>query len=75
MAIVLDGSGLTVEKLVRIARHGEKVALSSEALARIRECREMLEEKIRAREIMYGVNTGIGEFSEIVLSDEQVKQF
>jgi histidine ammonia-lyase len=34
----------------------------------------MLEEKLKAREIMYGTNTGIGEFSEIVLSDEQVMQ-
>ena len=35
----------------------------------------MLEEKIQAHEIMYGVNTGIGEFSEVVLTDEQVQQF
>ena len=35
----------------------------------------MLERKIDAREIMYGVNTGIGEFSEVVLTDEQVQQF
>ena len=35
----------------------------------------MLEEKIDAHEIMYGVNTGIGEFSEVVLTDEQVKEF
>jgi histidine ammonia-lyase len=35
----------------------------------------MLEDKIRAREIMYGINTGIGELSEVVLDDEQVKQF
>ncbi len=35
----------------------------------------MLEKKIVAHEIMYGVNTGIGEFSEVVLTDEQVKQF
>ncbi len=75
MTIVLDGCGLTVEKLVQIARQGEKVELSTEALERIRTCREMLEEKIRAHEIMYGVNTGIGEFSEVVLTDEQVMQF
>ncbi len=75
MAIVLDGSSLTVEKLVRIARHGEKVELHPDALARIKTCRAMLEEKIQAHEIMYGVNTGIGEFSEVVLDDEQVKQF
>ena len=75
MTIVLDGSGLTVEKLVRIARYGEKVALAPDALERIRVCRGMLEEKIEAGEIMYGVNTGIGEFSEVVLTDEQVQQF
>jgi histidine ammonia-lyase len=75
MTIVLDGSGLTIEKLVRIAREDEKVELHPEALERIKVCRAMLEEKIVAHEIMYGVNTGIGEFSEVVLDDEQVKQF
>jgi histidine ammonia-lyase len=75
MAIVLDGSSLTIEKLVDIARHGEKVELAPDALARIRACQAMLEEKVKAHEIMYGVNTGIGEFSEVVLTDEQVEQF
>lgn len=75
MTIVLDGSGLTIEKLVRIAREGEKVELHPDALERIKTCRAMLEEKIRAHEIMYGINTGIGEFSEVVLTDEQVMQF
>jgi histidine ammonia-lyase len=75
MTISLDGSNLTVEKLVRIARHGEKVELHPDAMERIRTCRAMLERKIEAHEIMYGVNTGIGEFSEVVLDDEQVKQF
>ena len=75
MAIVLDGSDLSIEKLLRIARHGEEVELAPAALERIIRCRKMLEEKIAAREIMYGVNTGIGEFSEIVLDDDQVEQF
>jgi histidine ammonia-lyase len=75
MTIVLNGSGLTVDKLVRIARHGERVEIAPDALERIEVCRAMLEEKIQAHEIMYGVNTGIGEFSEVVLSDEQVEQF
>ncbi|MDR3609941.1 MAG: aromatic amino acid ammonia-lyase [Ignavibacteriaceae bacterium] len=75
MSYAFTGSGLTVEKLVQIARNNEKVELHPEALERIKVCRRMLEEKILAKEIMYGVNTGIGEFSEIVLNDEQVKQF
>ena len=75
MAIVLDGKSLTLDKLVRIARHGEAVELAPESLDKIKACRAVIEEKIKAHEIMYGVNTGIGEFSEIVLDDEQVKQF
>jgi len=75
MAITINGSGLTVEKLVRIARNKEQVELSKDSIERIKICRAMLEEKINAHEIMYGVNTGIGEFSEVVLNDEQVKDF
>ncbi|MBI5945879.1 MAG: aromatic amino acid lyase [Chloroflexi bacterium] len=75
MTIVLDGSSLTIEKLVSIARFNEKVALAPEALERIKICRAMLEDKLAKKEIMYGTNTGIGEFSETMLTDEQVKEF
>src|SRR5512135_2755464 len=75
MSIVLNGGGLTIEKLIRIARFNEKVELATDALERSKVCRAMLEDKLKAREIMYGTNTGIGEFSEIILSDEQVMQF
>jgi len=75
VSITLDGRSLTIEKLVRIARDREAVELDAGALERIRVCRAMLEEKLAAREIMYGTNTGIGEFSEVLLTDEQVSQF
>src|SRR5512147_2355103 len=75
MPITLDGSSLTIEKLVAIARENEKVELAPEALERIKVCRAMLEEKLAKKEVMYGTNTGIGEFSETMLSDEQVKEF
>ncbi|MFW5662997.1 MAG: aromatic amino acid lyase, partial [Bacteroidota bacterium] len=75
MAIELKGSGLTIDKLVSIARHRQQVSLPDDAVERIKKCRTMLERKIEQGEIMYGVNTGIGEFSEIVLTDEQIKEF
>jgi len=53
----------------------DKVKLHPDSLKRIKKCREMLEKKIDAHEIMYGVNTGIGEFSEVVLSDDKVREF
>lgn len=75
MTLIITGSNLTIEDVVRVARHHEKVELHPEAVNRIVKCRAMLEKKIVAREIMYGVNTGIGEFSEVVLNDDQVKDF
>ncbi len=75
MTYIITGSGLTIEQVVKVARHHEKVELHPEAIVRINKCRAMLEKKIEANEIMYGVNTGIGEFSEVVLNPDQVKEF
>jgi histidine ammonia-lyase len=75
VTVVLDGSSLTVDKVVRVARDREAVELSPDALERIRASRAMLEDKLAAREVMYGTNTGIGEFSEVLLDDEQVQEF
>ncbi len=75
MTYIIKGSGLTIEDIINVARHNEKVELHPDAMARMIKCRAMLEEKIDAGEIMYGVNTGIGEFSEVVLTDEEVGLF
>lgn len=73
--LIVKGSGLTIENVVDVARNGQKVELHPDAVKRINVCRDMLEKKIVAKEIMYGVNTGIGEFSEVVLDDDQVQDF
>jgi histidine ammonia-lyase len=75
MAVIISGKGLTIEDVVSVARQGTRVELHPDAVERIKKCRGFIESRIEAREIMYGVNTGIGEFSEVVLTDEQVQQF
>ncbi len=75
MTYIVKGSGLTIEDLVNVARNNQEVELHPDALQRIKKCRAMLEKKIDAGEIMYGVNTGIGEFSEVVLNNDQVNEF
>ncbi len=75
MSILVTGKNLTIEDVYRVAYELETVELHPEAVKRIKKCRGFLQEKIDEREIMYGVNTGIGEFSETVLTDEQVKDF
>lgn len=75
MTLIIKGSGLSIEDVVNVARNNQKVKLHPDALKRIKDCRAMLERKIKAKEIMYGVNTGIGEFSEVVLNDGQIEDF
>jgi histidine ammonia-lyase len=75
MSITLTGTGLTVETVVQVARHGAPVALDPEARKRIERCRALLEDKIQKNEIMYGVNTGIGELANVVLNQDQVEQY
>ncbi len=75
MPIVIKGKGLTIEAVVAVARNHEFVELHPDALERIKKCRALVDNKIKAKEIMYGINTGIGEFSEVVLPDDQIRDF
>ncbi|NOY37543.1 MAG: aromatic amino acid lyase [Chlorobi bacterium] len=73
--MILTGSDLTIDKVTKVARGKESVVIHPKAIERIRACRAMLERKLEKREVMYGVNTGIGEFSEVALSDAQIRKF
>jgi histidine ammonia-lyase len=75
MAVILDGKHLKIEDMVRVARHREPVELAPAAKERINHCRSFIEEKVKARAVMYGITTGIGELSETILSPEQTEQF
>lgn len=73
--LIIQGAGLSICDVHEVARLNRRVELSQSSIQRINTCRDMLENKIAAGEIMYGINTGIGEFSEVVLNDDQVKDF
>ena len=75
MNTIINGHNLNIETLVDVARNNTKVSLSSDSIEKIKKCRELVEGKINAGEIMYGINTGIGEFSETILNPDQIKDF
>ena len=75
MSIALDGKSLTIAKLVDVARNNQTLEVTNEAWGRIKDCRKMLQKKIDAHETMYGITTGIGEFSEVTLNPEQTQEF
>ena len=65
--LVLDGTNLTIESLFRISYQNTPVSLADSSIEKIIKCRKMVEAKIQSGEIVYGINTGIGEFSETIL--------
>jgi len=75
LTLVLDGHSLAIEDVVRAARNREQIAMHPEAVARLVKCRSLLERKIESGEVMYGVNTGVGELAEVRLTPEQVQQY
>jgi histidine ammonia-lyase len=75
MTIRIDGQSLSIDDVVRVARRNEPIELAREAADKVVQCREIVEKLIARREKIYGVSTGIGELSTILLTPEQVKEF
>ena len=75
MPVELNGSNLSIHDVEAVSRNRDNVSVTKDAWQRIETCRTMIQNKIDAHEVMYGVTTGIGEFSEVVLSPEQVTEF
>jgi histidine ammonia-lyase len=73
--LTIDGTNLTVEDVVGVARNPTKVELSKVAARRLKESRVVVEKLIERKEKIYGVSTGIGELSDVILTPEQVKEF
>ncbi|MAN35644.1 MAG: phenylalanine ammonia-lyase [Candidatus Marinimicrobia bacterium] len=71
----INGKNLTVDFLVSVIRNNCKIKLSKDSVEKIKKCRSLVDKKIADGEIMYGINTGIGEFSETILNPDQIKDF
>ncbi|HYB85197.1 MAG TPA: aromatic amino acid ammonia-lyase, partial [archaeon] len=75
MTVRIDGQSLRVEDVVRVARGNEAIELAADASEKIMRSREVVEKLIAKKEKIYGVSTGIGELSNILLSPDQLKEF
>ena len=63
---------LSIEDVVRVARHGAEAHVSAAARERIGQGRRHLEEMLARGERIYGVNTGVGGNVGISLAPEQM---
>lgn len=75
MTILLRGSGLTVADVVRVARDGEKVELSPDAVEQMRETRALVERAVARGDEVYGTTTGVGARKKIRVPLEEIPTF
>lgn len=72
--VIIDGNNLSIEDVVRVARHGYKVELSKESIEKIKISRQTVEKLIDDGKVIYGINTGFGKFSDVAISRNELKQ-
>jgi histidine ammonia-lyase len=72
--IVLSVEGMRLEDLVAVARKGAGVALSAESKKAIRKSRSLVEQWVREGKIVYGMTTGFGALSDVVISREDTRR-
>ncbi|MFW9912593.1 MAG: histidine ammonia-lyase [Candidatus Thorarchaeota archaeon] len=72
MTVVIDGISLTIEDVVKVARHDEPVELSEAALDGILSSRDVIEKAVKEGRTIYGVNTGFGELSNVCIDPKDL---
>ncbi len=71
--IKIDGSSLTIEDVVAVARFGAKVELDEKQKEAIEISREYIEDVLKSGQAVYGINTGFGKFCDTAISDEELE--
>jgi histidine ammonia-lyase len=71
MSVVLTGTDLTLDEVVRVARDGEQVELAPESLERTRASRAVVEHALEAGRQIYGFTTGVGMRKRFAIDEGQ----
>ncbi|MFD0696146.1 histidine ammonia-lyase [Paenibacillus sp. GCM10027628] len=72
--VLLDGELLTTELVAAVVYDRIPVLLDDEALKRVVSCRQMVEGLVTTSQVVYGVTTGFGKFSDVHISPEDAAQ-
>lgn len=72
--IELTGHSLTINQLKRILVGKEKVSISEKSMQKVRESRYAVENIVADKETVYGINTGFGKFSDVIIDQENVEK-
>jgi histidine ammonia-lyase len=70
--LLLDHRPITADDLESVARGGRPVALAASARLALRAARDLVDRTLASGEVRYGINTGFGELSHVVIPPEDV---
>ncbi len=73
-AISLGFDGMTLDNLVAIARDGVHVKLTEGSEKRLRQTRQLVEDWVEAERTIYGITTGFGALSDVVISKKDTRK-
>lgn len=63
---------LTLAQVERTARGGAPVAIEAGSLSRMQASRDYVRKLLEERQVVYGLTTGFGKFSDTVIADDDV---
>jgi histidine ammonia-lyase len=75
MSVILDGEGLTLAEVVRVARGGERVEIAPDALDRVRAARAVVERAVEGIDGVYGVTTGVGVRKRVRVAPDEMDAY
>lgn len=73
-SLSIDGNTLTLQDVLRVARHRATVSLDPQARIRMQRVRDVVDRKLASGESVYGVNTGFGKLSEVAIPADRLAE-
>ncbi|MCP3101701.1 histidine ammonia-lyase [Myxococcus sp. K15C18031901] len=71
--ILIDGDTLTLEQILQVARNEATVELASDAAARVRASRALVDRVAAGDTPSYGINTGFGTLAEVRIDKKDLR--
>jgi histidine ammonia-lyase len=74
VTVIVDGTSLTIDDVIRVARHTEQTKLADSARDRIVNSRGVIDEAMKAGRTVYGVNTGFGDLAQVTIAKKDLSR-
>ncbi|MGO1369474.1 histidine ammonia-lyase [Senegalia sp. (in: firmicutes)] len=72
--IIIDGENLNLEQFIDVVRNNKKIELSEESIKNMNKSRELVDRYVEEEKVVYGITTGFGKFSDVIVSKEDTKK-